>query len=199
MNQTVHNKLMLCGEITSSIEYSHESHGEIFYCFTLKTKRLSGIYDYINVLVNEQRLKDEALVPGCFVEIEGELRSFNKKNNNGNHLIISAFAKELRNVHEGNANCVSLCGVICKEPVYRKTPLGREICDIMLAINRKYGRSDYIPCIIWGKNAYRSSELKVGTEVSLTGRIQSRNYIKKTEDSEQIRTTYEVSVSAISS
>ncbi|NLG53443.1 MAG: single-stranded DNA-binding protein [Clostridiales bacterium] len=194
MSQALINKLILRGVIAGEIKYSHESHGVKFCTFTLKTQRLSGAYDYINVLAGNDACKHLSLSRP--VEVEGEIRSFNQRTSDGTRLVISAYAKNLYEAEPGDKNAVFLSGAVCKKPVFRKTPLGREICDIMLAVNRRYGRADYIPCIIWGKNAHLASGLDVGSKIGVSGRIQSRNYIKKINDIEETRTTYEVSVSS---
>lgn len=193
------NVLALCGQVASAPVFSHQSHGERFFTFALKVQRLSKAYDIINILAREQDILAAKLKEEDFVRIDGELRSFNNKSGVGNRLVITGFAKELRQSEPCHVNELSLSGVICKEPIYRKTPLGREICDLMLAINRRYGRADYLPCIVWGKNAYACSELRTGCSVRITGRIQSREYIKVLDGVEQTRVTYEVSVSAIES
>ncbi len=192
------NSLSLCGEICTDIEYSHESHGSLFYSFKLKTQRLSGTYDTINILARDTLLDEERFSIGDFVSIQSELRSFNKKTDDGNRLIISAFAKEITRAVSGESqNDLCLSGTICKPPVFRKTPLGREICDIMLAINRRYGRSDYIPLVVWGRNARHAGTLSVGDVILITGRIQSREYTKVEDGCETTRTAFEVSVSSI--
>ena len=198
MENSSQNILFLSGEITGEIEYSHESHGCNFYTFKLKTKRLSGTYDIINVLVRDKLLDESALRPGDYVCTKSELRSFNKKTDAGNKLVVSAFAKEIEKSNtEVYENTLQLTGTICKDPVYRKTPLGREICDIMLAINRKYGRSDYLPLIVWGRNARIAESFSTGDTVTVIGRVQSREYIKIIDGEEVVKTTYEVSVSSI--
>ena len=159
MSQALINKLILRGVIAGEIKYSHESHGVKFCTFTLKTQRLSGAYDYINVLAGNDACKHLSLSRP--VEVEGEIRSFNQRTSDGTRLVISAYAKNLYEAEPGDKNAVFLSGAVCKKPVFRKTPLGREICDIMLAVNRRYGRADYIPCIIWGKNAHLASGLDV--------------------------------------
>lgn len=196
MENQVQNSLFLCGEVENSPIFSHEAHGIKFYGFTLLTKRLSGTFDRVPVMLREELLSP-AFSDGDFLSISAELRSYNKKTDSGNRLIISAFAKEISPANTGEyENDLEICGALCKEPVYRKTPLGREICDLMLATNRRYGRSDYLPVIVWGQNARHASELKVGDTVSILGRLQSREYIKVTDGVETVRTTYEVSVSA---
>ena len=198
MENTSQNILCLSGRIASDIEYSHESHGRNFYSFKLETKRLSGTCDTINALIGESVLNQHPIIPGDFIATNSELRSFNKKTDSGNKLIVSAFIKELtpaeNNTYE---NELYLTGTICKPPIYRKTPLGREICDIMLAINRRYGRSDYLPLITWGRNARIADEFTTGDVITIRGRVQSRDYTKIIDGEEITKTTYEVSVSSI--
>ncbi len=197
MENLTNNSLILSGTLGSKPSFSHESHDVKFYTFTLLTKRLSGTFDEIPVIAREELLLYPPPEVGDFIGIKAELRSFNKRTELGNKLIISAFAKELfRASFEEYENTLELSGTVCKNPVYRKTPLGREICDLMLAINRKYGRSDYLPLIVWGQNARRAYELCAGDMINLLGRLQSREYTKTVDGEETIRTTYEVSVSA---
>lgn len=192
------NILYLKGRIVTEPEFSHESHGCNFLGFKLETQRLSGTFDVINMIVNSSLPGCESLEIGNFIEAHCELRSFNQKTDTGNRLIISAFIKDFSLCeNETYENALSLSGTICKEPTYRKTPLGREICDIMLAINRKYGRSDYLPLIAWGRNARIANEFCTGDTVSVTGRVQSREYIKIIAGEEITKTAYEVSVSSI--
>ena len=198
MENTTSNILHLSGEIGSPIEYSHESHNTKFYTFKLRSRRLSGTFDIINAIIREELLAEYDLKEGLFITTVCELRSFNRKTENGNKLIITAYIKELSiSEIEFHENELTLTGTICKSPVLRETPLGREICDIMLATNRKYGRSDYLPLIIWGRNARRAYQFDTGDKITVCGRIQSREYIKITDGSETLKTTYEVSVSSI--
>lgn len=198
MTVSSNNSLHLCGKLIDAPVFSHASHGENFKCFTLAIERLSKAYDTINVLANETLLEGLELTTGDFVSIAGELRSFNNKTGVGNRLIVTAFAKEISHGTTEYVNELSLTGTLCKSPIYRRTPLGREICDLMLAINRKYGRSDYLPCIAWGKNALIASEFPTGSVLNITGRIQSRDYIKLIDGIEHQKTTYEVSISSVS-
>lgn len=198
MTITSQNNLLLCGKVSESPVFSHQSHGENFMRFPLIIERLSNTSDIINVLANEKKLNDLEMKIGDFVSVLGQLRSFNNKSGVGSRLIITAYAREISNHTQEYLNELSLSGVVCKEPIYRKTPLGREICDLMLAINRRYGRADYIPCIAWGRNAYIASQFTIGSCVKLTGRVQSRNYIKLIDGIEYPRVTYEVSISSIS-
>ncbi len=198
MESTSHNTLRLNGIVSSDIEFSHESHGLSFYTFKIEIRRLSGTSDVINALISEVLLSDCPFKKGDFIITKSELRSFNQKSETGNKLIVSAFIKEITlSDDEVFENELTLTGTICKTPVYRKTPLGREICDIMLAINRKYRRSDYIPLITWGRNARIADTYKTGDVITVTGRVQSREYTKVIDDEEIIKTAYEVSVSSI--
>ena len=191
------NSLILAGEIIDTPAFSHETHDARFMRFSLNVERLSKVSDKITVLVREEALCEINATVGDFVEIIGELRSFNNKSGVGNRLVINAFVREIKKCEREYKNELKLCGVLCKSPVYRKTPLGREICDLMIAINRRYGRADYLPCIVWGKNAHHASTFDVGDGVCILGRIQSREYIKTIDDVSETRTTYEVSVSSI--
>ncbi|MBR5478851.1 MAG: single-stranded DNA-binding protein [Clostridia bacterium] len=191
------NSLVLSGQISDSPTLSHQTHDITFMRFTLNVSRLSGAYDKITILTDSRLLYNLDVTPGAYVEVEGELRSYNNKSGIGNKLLICAFAKTITQTDETHKNDLHLCGTICKAPIYRRTPLGREICDLMIAINRRYGRADYIPCIVWGKNAQIASDFSVGENVEISGRIQSREYIKSTDEENTIRTTYEVSVTTI--
>ncbi len=191
------NTLILAGKVVSSPTFSHKTHEFTFMRFTIGVMRLSGVCDNICVLINKKAIDELNLACGDFVEIQGELRSYNNKSGVGNKLVITAFARVIKIIAPENRNELHLCGTICKDPVYRRTPLGREICDLMVAINRRYGRADYLPCIAWGKNAQRVAEFNVGDDIEIHGRIQSREYIKTIEDESCVRTTYEVSVSQV--
>ncbi len=194
---TSKNIFTLSGRVCQAPEFSHESHSNAFYIFPLEICRLSGVCDKLNILIREDLLSRCPIKVGSFVKIGAELRSFNKKTDSGNKLIVFAFVKEIEpSESELFENDLLLTGTVCKTPIYRKTPLGREICDIMLAINRRYGRSDYIPIIAWGKNAKDASAFATGDIVSLRGRVQSREYIKVIDGAEIPRTTYEVSVTS---
>ncbi|MBE6912579.1 MAG: single-stranded DNA-binding protein [Oscillospiraceae bacterium] len=198
MENASHNILKLSGMVSSDPEFSHESHGTSFYSFKIEARRLSGTYDTINALINEKLLDECNFKNGDFITTNSELRSFNQKSDEGSKLIVSAFIKDVsRSESECFENELILTGTICKKPVYRKTPLGREICDIMLAINRRYRRSDYIPLIIWGRNARIADSYDTGDVITVTGRVQSREYIKVIDGEEFIKTAYEVSVSSI--
>lgn len=190
------NSLILAGEIEDTPSFSHNTHDFTFMHFTLKVSRLSGTFDHINVLL-DNNLIVTTLHKGDFVEIEGELRSYNNKSGIGNKLIICAYAKSIKFTSTCFKNELLLGGTICKSPIYRRTPLGREICDLFLAVNRRYSRTDYIPVIAWGKNAQCLSQLKVGQNIEISGRIQSREYIKASDENGIVHTVYEASVSSI--
>lgn len=193
MDCVPYNELTLCGTLADTPCFSHESHGINFYTFPLCIKRLSGTEDIINVISSEPLLPCE-LHPGDFLCLNGELRSFNNNSGTGNKLAIYAFAKTLRQTDAEFRNELKLGGIVCKPPIYRRTPLGREICDLMIAINRRYGRSDYLPCITWGRLSGAASVLTPGDFIHITGRIQSRSYVKAFETHEEMRIAYEVSV-----
>lgn len=169
--------------------------GESFYSFIIGTQRNSGVYDYIPVTVSERLINTAQGITGGRVTVEGQFRSYNVHSETGNHLKLYVFAQEFSSAENEDENSISLDGYICKEPKFRRTPLGREIADVLLAINRPYEKSDYIPCICWGRNARFISESEVGTRLQACGRIQSREYIKTFDDETQVRrTAYEVSI-----
>ena len=186
------NQVELWGTPEDTPIFSHENHGQRFYQFYLLVPRLSGQTDRLPVLLNQALL--EQVKPGRPVRLQGQLRSFNNKSGQGNRLVLTVLARSLT---PGDGQCrneIRLSGVICKPPVLRRTPLGRSICDIMLAVGRRYGRADYLPVIAWGQLALQAGELAVGTPLSLEGRFQSRLYTKLTENGPQEHTAYEVSV-----
>ena len=187
------NRITLCGSLAELPEYSHQNHDKRFFRFLLEVERLSGTVDLLPVVVPEEVLYEMDLSGGSMLEVTGQIRSFNSRNTEGRKLIISVYAEHLTALEGEAVNETVLTGVICKPTVYRRTPLGREICDVMLAVNRPYHRTDYIPCIFWGKTADAIRNARVGQTVSLTGRLQSRNYIKVLEDGSEQRTAYEVS------
>lgn len=195
------NKVTLSGEIVRNFEFNHECYGEWFYIAMLANERTSGQKDIIPIMVSERMVDVKADWKGRFVKVSGQFRSYNKHEENGNRLILSVFVTEFEEFEElpfsdNYGNSISLDGYICKQPTYRETPLGREIADILLAVNRPYGKSDYIPCIAWGRNARFASGLEVGTRLQIEGRIQSREYQKRISDDEyETRTAYEVSAS----
>lgn len=193
------NQAVLAGEVVSQYQFSHEVFGEGFYVVYLKVARLSEAGDVIPILVSDRLVDIQEPVLGRRLEAKGQFRSYNKHEENQNHLILSLFAREVRFLEEDEEcqkpNSIYLDGFICKPPVYRMTPLGREIADLLVAVNRAYGKSDYIPCICWGRNARYAGNLPVGTRVSIYGRIQSREYQKKLNDQTVItKTAYEVSI-----
>ncbi|MBQ9134517.1 MAG: single-stranded DNA-binding protein [Lachnospiraceae bacterium] len=196
------NQVTIMGEIVSGFSYSHEIFGEGFYMVEVKVQRLSDSYDVIPMMVSERLIDVTADYRGYFVEVNGQFRSYNRHEERKNRLVLSVFAREISFVEEieesAKTNQIYLDGYICKAPIYRKTPLGREIADLLLAVNRPYGKSDYIPCICWGRNARFASGFEVGERCSIWGRIQSREYMKKI-DEEQVekRVAYEVSVSKL--
>lgn len=194
------NSVTLNGEICSEKEFSHEVYREQFYTLKLSVKRLSEKADEILLTISERLTNLDELTIGTKVSILGQFRSYNKHEENKNRLILSVFVRELVIINEEpeeNKNSITLNGYICKAPVYRKTPLGREIANVLLAVNRPYGKSDYIPCICWGRNARYASGLEVGQGVTINGRVQSRVYTKKIGEEVEERTAYEVSVSKI--
>lgn len=207
-NYSENNQLVLIGKVTSEKRFSHEIYGEKFYIFDLSVPRLSGNADNIPITISERLLVEENLEIGKNVIIEGQFRSYNSYENEKNRLVLTVFAKEIKFGNEdeeefkpskeNSSNEVILDGFICKKPIYRKTPFGREIADVLLAVNRAYNKSDYIPCIAWGRNARFCENIPVGTEVRIIGRVQSRQYEKKYEDgTSEIRIAYEVSVASL--
>ncbi len=194
------NYCELSGTVFSDISLSHETYGEKFYGFTLKSARLSGICDYLNVIFPESGF-EKSISSGDPVFIKGQFRSHNNYSSVGSRLVLSVFAKDMirsEEMAEENINNIILNGFLCKPPVYRLTPFGREITDVLLAVNRLHNKSDYIPCIIWGSNAREAASLCVGDNITVYGRIQSREYKKKTDSGEILtKTAYEVSVNRI--
>ena len=194
---TENNTALITGEICSPPVMSHSFKGENFYNMTVKVKRLSDVYDYITVTVQENMVP--GLEEGKAVTVSGQYRSYNNYSGVGNKLILTLFANEITDETETeNPNTIYLNGIICKQPIYRTTPFGREITDIIVAVNRNFGKSDYIPCIAWGRNAKYAAGLNVGDNIEVWGRIQSRNYKKKITEEEIVeKTAYEVSVTRI--
>ena len=196
------NQAAVMGKIISGFTFSHEIFGEGFYMMDVEVARLSESYDIIPVMVSERLIDVDANYEGEYVSIYGQFRSYNRHEERRNKLILSVFAREITFVDEleesARTNQIYLDGYICKEPFYRKTPLGREIADVLLAVNRPYGKSDYIPCICWGRNARYAGSFEVGAHCAVWGRIQSREYMKKlSEDQLEKRIAYEVSVSKL--
>ena len=193
------NQAQVTGVIADEFVFNHEIYSEKFYTFTLSVPRLSGTDDSVRVMVSERLLSDEAYEKGDSVDIEGQFRSYNSYEDNGeNRLVLTVFAKDIKKSagdKSHNPNILYLNGYICKPPVYRTTPFGREITDLLIAVNRSYNKSDYIPVIAWGRNARYAKNLNVGDNVKVWGRIQSRKYQKRISDEEVItKTAYEVSV-----
>ncbi len=196
------NQVTVMGEIISDFSYSHEIFGEGFYMVDVRVRRLSESYDIIPVMVSERLLDVTADYKGEYISVCGQFRSYNRHEEKRNRLVLSVFAREIEFVEEleesSKTNQIYLDGYICKEPIYRKTPLGREIADLLLAVNRPYGKSDYIPCICWGRNARYASNFSVGERCAIWGRIQSREYMKKLdEENVERRVAFEVSVSKL--
>ena len=210
-NYLENNYLTLVGKVTGEKRFSHEIYGERFFVFDLEIPRLSGNADIIPITVSERLITDEMLMQGKNLLVKGQFRSYNSYDNEKNRLILTVFAKDVIEVEENEndeenemvkkdmvTNEVVLIGYICKKPIYRQTPFGREIADILLAVNRAYNKSDYIPTIAWGRNARFCQNLEVGTKVKIVGRVQSRMYEKKYEDGTvENRVAYEVSIGSL--
>ena len=196
------NQVTIMGQVDSEFEFSHEVFGEGFYIIEVLVKRLSNSDDRIPLMISERLIDVTQDYRGAYIVAHGQFRSYNRHEEQKNRLVLSVFAREVEFVEEEpegtKTNSILLDGYICKEPVYRKTPLGREIADLLLAVNRPYGKSDYIPCICWGRNARFASGFEVGGHVQVWGRIQSREYMKKiNENDTEKRVAYEVSVSKV--
>ena len=196
------NQVVIMGEIVSDFVFSHEIFGEGFYMVDVNVPRLSDSSDIIPLMVSERLIDVNEDYKGLNIMVQGQFRSYNRHEERKNRLVLSVFAREIEFVDEtpesSKTNQIYLDSYICKEPIYRKTPLGREIADLLLAVNRPYGKSDYIPCICWGRNARFASNFSVGTRCEIWGRIQSREYMKRlSEDDAEKRTAYEVSVSKL--
>ncbi len=199
-NYLKNNRVFLSGRVAREPQYSHELFGEGFYEFYLEVKRLSGQTDVLPVTVSERIMNGADLREGAFVALSGQFRSYNKLENEHSKLMLTVFVRDFLpyDPDEQNPNLVELNGYICKPPVYRTTPFNREICDVLLAVNRGYNKSDYIPCIAWGRNARFVRDAEVGVNVLIGGRIQSRKYNKKLPDETiEERVAYELSVSKI--
>ena len=198
----LNNDVTLEGMVASDFEISHEIYGEVFYKFLLKVPRLSNLSDFIKITISERLITDAYIKQNDFLKIRGQFRSYNNYSGEGNRLVLTVFAREVEKLPDDkiskSPNNIVLNGYICKVPSYRTTPFGREIADLLLAVNRKYGKSDYIPCIAWGRNAKYSSNFEVGTNIKVWGRIQSREYQKKIDENNfETKTAYEVSVSKL--
>ena len=209
-NYSDNNHLILVGKVTSEKRFSHEIYGEKFYIFDMEVPRLSDTTDIIPITASERIINDELIAIGNKLIIKGQFRSYNSYENERNKLILTVFAKDVILAEDENlseeekeetqrtSNEVTLVGYICKKPIYRQTPFGREIADILLAVNRAYNKSDYIPCIAWGRNARYCQNMEVGTCVKIVGRVQSRIYEKKYEDGRvEERVAYEVSIGSM--
>ena len=196
------NRVTIVGEVVSEFEFSHEVYGEGFYTLNISVNLLSDSVDIIPLMISERLVDVTEDLRGVIIEASGQFRSYNRHEENKNRLMLSIFVRELQlydNYEEENStNQIFLDGYICKPAIYRRTPLGREIADVLIAVNRPYGKSDYIPCIAWGRNARFAAGFEVGSHIQIYGRIQSREYVKKiSEDECERRTAYEVSVSKI--
>lgn len=199
MKNLENNKVNIAGVICSDFKYSHTLCGEKFYIADLEVERTSGKSDIIPIMVSDRMIKIEDLT-GVSVEITGQFRSYNKHIDGKSKLLLKVFVCEIEVLENFtyNNNNVELIGYICKEPIYRTTPLGKEIADVFVAVNRDYGKSDYIPCICWGRNARYVGNLDIGTKISIAGRLQSRTFLKKIdEDTTEERVAYELSASKI--
>ena len=196
------NRVTVIGTIVSDFTFSHAVFGEGFYLVDLSVSRLSEQADVIPLMVSERLMDVTRDYRGCTIEADGQFRSYNRHEGVKNRLVLSVFVREVQFLEEftdyTKTNQIFLDGYICKEPIYRKTPLGREIADLLVAVHRPYGKSDYIPCIAWGRNARFASGFSVGTRIQIWGRVQSREYTKKLSETEcEKRTAYEVSVSKL--
>lgn len=205
-NYLENNYLALVGKVTSDKVFSHEIYGEKFYVFDLSVPRLSGSADVVPVTISERLLTKDTLNLNRNLRIEGQFRSYNSYEGERSRLVLTVFAKEVEELEDGDiqpskdliTNEVTLQGFVCKPPIYRKTPFGREIADLLMAVNRAYGKSDYIPIIAWGRNARYCENLPVGSEIKIVGRIQSRKYEKKYEDGTvATKVAYEVSAGSL--
>ncbi len=199
---TENNKVTICGTVISEPEFSHEVYEEMFFTFMLDTPRLSETKDVIKITISEKFLSGDGIKIGDTVKIDGQFRSYNNFSNIGNRLILTVFVRDIEKLDltetPESLNSIYLNGYICKQPIYRTTPFGREIADILLAVNRSYNKSDYIPCIAWGRNAKYAETLSIGDNVIIKGRIQSREYQKKLNETDfELKTAYEISVAKL--
>ncbi len=200
MVQPVNNKIILCGMALEAPLFSHEVFGERFYTFRLQIRRLSGQFDILPITISERLFSDIEILEGKRFTVEGQLRSYNIVIDNKSKLQLQTFAREIySDESDEDINQISLEGYICKTPIYRVTPFSREIADVLIAVNRAYGKSDYIPSICWGRNARYCQQLDVGDSIHIEGRLQSREYQKKIDDETVLnKVAYEVSVSKLS-
>ncbi|MBO5322638.1 MAG: single-stranded DNA-binding protein [Oscillospiraceae bacterium] len=187
------NQITLRGTLATLPEFSHENHGRRFYRFYLEVPRLSGAVDMLPVVAEEHVLNEMDLSGGEMLTVTGQVRTHNSRTDGVRRLLIFVYAMRIEAEDGEPINDVQLDGLICKEPVYRRTPLGREICDVMLAVPRGFHRADYLPCILWGRTAQEIAQLDVRDGVRIVGRLQSRVYTKVTEEGPQERTAYEIS------
>ena len=187
------------GCVLSEPVFSHENHGEDYFRIMLQIARLSGSADTLPLLVSRTQLEQTPVFAGERLAAEGEVRSFNNRSGVGSKLVLTVFVRTLRSAQADEPDCnrLTLQGTLCRAPIYRRTPLGREICDLTLAVNRRYGRADYLPCICWGTVARNCAERAVGDELRLEGRFQSRSYVKKLGEQSVSRTAYEVSAMSV--
>ena len=197
--QMNNNKAILSGEVVTEPQFSHEMYGEGFYEFNLKVLRLSNTFDIIPVTVSERLLNENLVKVGDKICGTGQFRSYNKFEDNKSKLMLTMFLREfLPYESNGDVNQIDIVGYVCKEPIYRTTPFKREICDLLLAVNRNYNKSDYLPCIAWGRNAKYVKNFSVGDKVKVSGRVQSREYQKKLDNDEVVtKTAFEISLSKI--
>ena len=187
------NQILLRGNLYSCPEFSHENHGKVFLRFLLEVPRLSGTSDLLPVIAEKGVMESADISNGSIVSISGQIRTHNQRCNGHRHLLVFVFASSITCESGLPVNDVSLDGIICRPPVFRMTPLGREICDVMLAVPRAFHRSDYLPCIMWGRTAKEVSRCSVGDQLKLSGRFQSRSYTKTTETGIEQKTAYEIS------
>lgn len=191
--EAVTNHILLRGTLCALPEFSHENHGRKFYRFFLEVPRLSGAVDTLPVIAEETILNEMDLSGGTLLEVSGQIRSHNLRTDGRRHLMIFVFAQSVEAKDGEPENAVTLEAVLCREPTYRRTPLGREICDCMLAVPRAFRRADYLPCILWGRMAQEASQCHTGDRIRVCGRLQSRIYTKLTEEGAEERTAYEIS------
>ena len=193
------NKVFLCGIVEEEPVFSHESFGEAFYEVILSVPRLSTHFDLVPITVSEKIIGDN-FKKGKNVALKGQFRSYNKLEDGKSKLMLTVFVRELMEYNNTmNPNIIDLVGYVCKTPTYRTTPFKREICDVLVAVNRSYNKSDYLPCIAWGRNARFVKDLEIGKKIAIVGRIQSREYQKKTEDGQVFnKIAYEISINKIS-
>ena len=197
-NLLKNNRVTIAGEVVSDLVFSHETYGEKFYELSLKVARLSDIFDIIPVTISERLLMDSDIKLGSKIAGSGQFRSYNKLEDGKSKLMLTVFLRELLPYNEvENSNTIDIVGYVCKEPVFRTTPFKREIADVLLAVNRSYNKSDYLPCIAWGRNARFVKNFEIGDKVSVSGRIQSREYQKKIGEELITKVAYEVSLNRV--